>query len=226
MIEQNQFVFNIIAFLDKTDFFIRDKILMSVLIDYLNYILRWLEQNKPSFAESLQPGLSQLQIRERLENEFPLFLPTEFYELYQWRNGVSYGDEDFARFFPGYTFYSLEYAIDQYQELVEDAEEFAEISDLDSSDTWRHNLLPIFSFNMEDYICILGSDTPQKTYPMLEFFGETRESIIRYDSLTSMMKTIVECYITEVYYLNVDGYIEVDYSREESIRRQYNNIQG
>lgn len=196
---------------------------MSILTDCLNRILNWLEQNEPSFARALQPGLSESQIRDRVEYGFPLSLPTEFYELYQWRNGTIFGEEEFVIFVPGYAFNSLEYAIDQYQDFIEDAEDFAERNDCDPSDIWRHDLLPIFSCDLiQDYICIVGNQELQKTSPMTYFWGEDKETGVIYSSLTSMMQTVAECYETGAYYLSKDGDIETDESMQKQIYHKYN----
>lgn len=67
---------------------------MSILTEALERILIWLKQNAPSSASCLQPGLTYSEIENRVE-ELLFLLPNEFYDLYQWRNGVNYGEEDF-----------------------------------------------------------------------------------------------------------------------------------
>ena len=93
---------------------------MSLLTDALEIILNWLQQNKPSYASSLQPGLVYEEIEQKVKN-LPFRLPREVYELYQWRNGVCISKgEKIAQFFHGYTytFLSLENAIDEYNQLM------------------------------------------------------------------------------------------------------------
>ncbi|QLE44261.1 SMI1/KNR4 family protein [Nostoc sp. C052] len=91
---------------------------MSQLTDALDIILNWLQQNKPSYAYSLQPGLAYEEIEEKVKN-LPFRLPKEVYELYQWRNGMCIlKGEKIAQFFHGYTFLSLEDAIDEYNQLI------------------------------------------------------------------------------------------------------------
>ncbi|MEH1934323.1 MAG: hypothetical protein V7L14_11495 [Nostoc sp.] len=93
---------------------------MSLLTDALDRILNWLQQKKPFYASSLQPGLVYEEIEEKVKS-LPFRLPREVYELYQWRNGMCCigKGEKIAQFFHGYTFLSLENAIDQYNQLME-----------------------------------------------------------------------------------------------------------
>ena len=91
---------------------------MSLLTDALDRIQNWLQQNKPSYAYSLQPGLAYEEIEEKVKN-LPFRLPKEVYELYQWRNGMrTRKGEKIAQFFHRYTFLSLEDAIDEYNQLI------------------------------------------------------------------------------------------------------------
>ncbi|WP_375510108.1 SMI1/KNR4 family protein [uncultured Nostoc sp.] len=91
---------------------------MSLLTDALDRIINWLQQNKPSYASSLQPGLTYEEIEKKVKN-LPFSLPREVYELYQWRNGMRIcKGEKIAQFFHGYTFLSLENAIDEYNHLM------------------------------------------------------------------------------------------------------------
>ena len=89
---------------------------MSELIHALNRILNWLKNNpseKYASVDVLQPGLSYEEIDRRVA-DLPFKLPEEVYQLYQWKNGTCDGEEDFSKFFNGYTFLSLEAAINEY----------------------------------------------------------------------------------------------------------------
>lgn len=191
---------------------------MSILTDSLERILYWFQQNQPSFASFLEPGLGEQDIRNIVEHEFPLLLPTEFYELYQWRNGTVYG-EDFAFFFPGCIFHSLEYALDLYNDLLEKATQFALTNNLASTRIWNQGWLPIFTIDNEEYLCIIGSEEVSSTSPILSVFGGTA---VRYVSLTGMMQAVAECYETDAYYISEWGNLEVDEAMAEQIRLEYN----
>ncbi len=195
---------------------------MSVLTESLERILNWLEQNQPSFASALEPGLSKSEIREMVEHEFPFYLPMEFYELYQWRNGTVFGEEEFVQFFPGYTFNSLEYALDLYADQLEYAESFAMSHNCDSSLFWSREWLPIFTVDNEQHLCILGNKEASSTSSLVTVMSGDSGAAVEYTSLTGMMQTIAECYETGAYYLSEDGDLEVDEAIAEQIRIEYN----
>lgn len=186
---------------------------MSILIDSLERILSWLHQNKPSFASSLQPGFSEAEIREMLEEyEFPLLLSYEFYELYQWRNGVPYGDEEVISFLPGYAFNSLEYALDQYADLR------------DSSDFWKAellDLLPIFTRDDEEHLYVRGSKEQLDYTPVLHYYAEFGEPTVSYQNLTRMMQVTAECYETGIYYISEYGDFEIDEDGAREVYQRY-----
>ncbi|OKH53780.1 hypothetical protein NIES2101_10030 [Calothrix sp. HK-06] len=64
---------------------------MSDLTEALDRILKWIIKHKSSYINYLQPGLSRNEI-ENLVKDLPFKIPSEVYELYQWRNGVTEGD--------------------------------------------------------------------------------------------------------------------------------------
>ncbi|GBE91860.1 SMI1/KNR4 family protein [Nostoc cycadae] len=195
---------------------------MLTLTQYLERILVWLQLNQPSFASSLQPGLTRLQIQEKVQN-LPLVLSEEFYELYQWRNGVTYGDENFAIFYPPYTFNSLEFAIEEYYKLIKYAHKFSEQNWVDPAEIWNNKWLPIFSFDKE-YICIISDENNIEVSQVLHKLMGGGEPIIKYTSLANMMRTIAECYETGIYYVSEHGDLEIDEIRADQIRLQYNDL--
>ena len=107
---------------------------MWILTNALERILNWLQQNLLSeyiSVEVLEPGLTYEEIEERVA-DLPFCLSQEVYELYQWRNGTCYDEEELARFFHGRAFLSLESALEKYEELIE------------SVASWEPDWLPIF----------------------------------------------------------------------------------
>jgi len=133
-------------------------------------------------------------------------------------------EEDFSILFPPYTFYSLEIAQEEYNKLIEKAEKFAEDNWVDPSEVWNPKWFPVFYFQ-GDYICILGNEEVYEVSPVVEVFRDTPEITIKYSSLTSMMRTILECYETGAYYISQYGDMEINEKREESIRIQYNAVE-
>lgn len=193
---------------------------MSIMTEALERILIWLQQNAPSSASCLQPGLTYSEIENKVQNLLFL-LPAEVYDLYQWRNGVYYGEEDFNFFCPGYCFNSLEEALIQYEELVDSAEKLAEELWLDPAEIWNQNWFPIFSYD-RDYLFIIGEAEQQKSIsPVMGSFRGNPGPNLMYSSITNMMLTVAECYDTGVYYLDEDNYVTINYAQEELVREKY-----
>ena len=61
---------------------------MSELTAALETIFSWLKANYPKLEQSYQPGLSYEEIKSYDDKLGDYCLTSEFYELYQWRNGT------------------------------------------------------------------------------------------------------------------------------------------
>lgn len=212
------------CFYARSSFLYSDKFLdfMSALTEALERIFNWLKQHpsdKYASVEVLEPGLTYEEIEERV-TELPFRLPKEVYELYQWRNGTCYGEEDFAGFFDGLAFISLESALQKYNELIEYANEWAEKNWCDPNEIWSLNWFPLFykEVDHEDYYIVICDQEEKETLPVLFRQSEAPELLTQYTSLTNMMLTIAEYYETGAYYVQTD-----EFERTlESIRYKYN----
>lgn len=164
---------------------------MSSLTNALARILNWLEQNLLSeyvSVEVLEPGLTLEEIEERVA-DLPFCLSQEVCELYQWRNGTCYDEEDIARFFHGRAFLSLESALEKYEELIE------------SVASWESDWLPIFEENdNRGYYFIIGDREVKEISPVFSFDYADHDIDKLYDSLTEMMLKIAEDYETGDFY--------------------------
>ncbi|MEO0843293.1 MAG: SMI1/KNR4 family protein [Cyanobacteria bacterium J06643_5] len=180
---------------------------MSDLTNALNRIFNWLEKHpseKYASVDVLQPGLSYEEIERRVA-DLPFKLPEEVYQLYQWRNGTYEGEEDFSRFFNGYAFLSLESAIEEYEEL-----------------NWKLHWLPIFYLDSRDYLIV--SCQSENIAPILRIYlGGGEDEELLFSSLINMMLTTAECYETDAFYFDDEGYLTGSYSKQESIRKKYNS---
>jgi len=206
---------------------------MSVLIEAANRILSWLMVNKNSYALALQAGLSYSEIQEKTKN-LPFKLPMEVIELYQWRNGTKDSEQYTARFFPAFTFNSLDQALIHYKELIDFSEESGQISKYDpvTNDSWEETIdpseiynpmwFPIFTFKNQwhSYLAI-GGENEDATSVILDFSIEDSTPYPKYESLTKMLLTIAECYEVGAYY---SGEISIRSNSDQakSIRVKYN----
>jgi len=198
----------------------------SLLVKALDRILVWIEQHKPWYLECLNPGLSKPEI-DRLVRELPVQLPTEIYELYQWRNGARKGDlvRKTAWLFNAWTFYPLQEVIEWHQKWTGFCGSSWEIA------KWIPS--PIISFDLFYYPQgrnsgqVLFSDS-LKNSPVL-FLDIESGSIVerKYASLTQMMMTIAECYETGAYYNDPEFdpyFVNVKVEQEREIWRKHNSI--
>jgi len=172
----------------------------------------------------LNSGITISQIEE-ITKCLPFHLPQEIYELYSGRNGDSFAG---YKAFGGLYFLSLEEAVENYCNTLNEAKKQAIASGRDSSETWWNKFwFPIFNIEEGCYF-IIGSEDPKKYSPVFSYNYKDWDDIIpkyKYTNLANMIKTIVECYQTGAYQF-IEGeygqYIEKDYEKEESIRLKYN----
>ncbi|MEO1761945.1 MAG: HEAT repeat domain-containing protein [Cyanobacteria bacterium J06629_18] len=171
---------------------------MSKLRDSLEKILVWQERNRPEYATTFQPGLTEEEIEEKVK-DIPFKLPKEVYELYQWRNGST-----FDYFLPGsgFIFLPLERAIEEY-EL--NADTYSTDDEYDEpEDYWNPYYFPIFFEGIENFF-VIGSDEQQKESPVIYYFIEDGSHDIFCSSLTKMIQVIAECYETGAYYITEEA---------------------
>jgi len=198
---------------------------MTALTNALNRILHWHQQNYVEWVESKQPGLTTEEIQINTQ-ELPFRLPTEVYEFYQWCNGTS-GD---VPFFPSYRFLSLEEAVDLYHSEIKEVEidklqqedyyDIAQLTPFSWLSFQNQYWLPIFDFDGEIYF--LSCDTEQRDgAPVWYYFPESVFPRLYFSNLTSMLLAIAECYETEAYYLNQQGFLEENEFKVAPILRKY-----
>ncbi|MEL7246391.1 MAG: SMI1/KNR4 family protein [Cyanobacteria bacterium J06573_2] len=185
---------------------------MSILTDSLNQIMQWLEENRPDYAASFLPGLSDEEIQKKLAN-VELELPEEIYELYRWRNGVEDGEDLKSIAYPSMAFMSLDEAIKYHLGIVEidileheDLPNIFELLDANQvkiySDT---HLFPFLRSNC-DFCAVLLSREQQQHSPIIDIAHDL-DLYFGYRSLTKMMKTLAEYFETGAYYLREDGFL-------------------
>ncbi|MDY6901098.1 MAG: hypothetical protein SWZ49_23905 [Cyanobacteriota bacterium] len=201
---------------------------MSVLTDSLNRIMQWLEENRPDYAASFLPGLSDAEIREKLTN-VELELPEEIYELYRWRNGVEDGEDLKSIAYPSMAFMSLDEAIKYHLDIVdnidiqehEDFESIFELLDANQVNNCSDKyLFPFLRANCCFCAVLLGKDK-QKHSPIIDISDALDLEMI-FLSLTSMMQTLAKYFETGAYYLGEDNFLDWDEEKIEPIFQKYN----
>ncbi len=186
---------------------------MSNLTIALDRIMNWLQHNQPNFSASFLPGLTDEQIMQIIEY-LPYSLPEEIYELYRWRNGTRQRQE--ILFYPSMAFLPLEDALVVGKETI----------DLDERTEYKlrfegQRLFP-FLDNEGDICAVAVNNKKQKASPIISIPSEYNECHKCYNSLTSMMQTIAECYETGAYYLVKEVFVEEDKNKSLQLFHKYN----
>lgn len=148
---------------------------------------------------SLQCGLPEEAIRSLVESAGLRSVP-ELEALYGWRNGTSMREAetvDDIQFFPGFCLLSLEDAIANYRAFVTD-------------ERWSVGWLPVFANAGGDFYVVDLASAPPLRPPVREFLLEEVEHPVAFASITSMLSTLATAFERRVFYVDGNGYLEMD----------------
>ena len=215
---------------------------MSNLTHALEKIVNWQQANYPE-RSNYRSGLTHQQIEE-LTSNFPFKLTKELYELYRASGGLYQDSSGVTELTPNIYFLSFERAL----EINEDSIELGMNEHLINRPTtalemilkfrdflsrlWRKQLL-VKSRSMTEYkfdICtgflkemyyvICEEEEKDSSSVWVQFIGETPLMISQ--SLTLWIAAIAEGYETGGYYIDKDGYFDVNCDKMEKIFSKYN----
>lgn len=177
---------------------------ISILLDTL---LDYAAQLQPTIRVRMQPGYDISTIRQIV----PFDLPPEVVELYQWHNGTTPTDDyPWLQLFYYHTFLPLEEAYQTYKNLMQVNQDIGE-------EGYNPHLFPLFTFMGEYYSVWFGEPTQEIGAIYFVFHGEGKV----YESLTTMLTAIVECYETQAYSLQEND-IAIDQVRVAEIKAKWN----
>ena len=117
--------------------------MMSQLTESLRRIETWLQQNRVTVFASLQLALTEQEIDEKVK-VLPFRPSKEFYEFYEWHNGMRGYDYE-VQFFHYHRFLSLGEALDIYDAVTKATED------------WNPFWFPLFSYDGEYWGCVSPS---------------------------------------------------------------------
>ncbi len=174
----------------------------------LDQLLAYAVQTQPNIRTRLQPGYDRATIEQRV----PFRLPDEVLELYQWHNGTpdDHATRDVNLFYY-HRFLPLEEAYAMYRRLMQVNVDIG-------GEGYDPNLFPLFTFAGEYYSVWFGPPSEHFGAIYFVFHGDGHV----YDSLTSMLGAILECYDTQAYHIH-DGEIVVDEPRVAAIKARWNS---
>jgi len=201
----------------------------------LDRLQNWFEVHRPEYARCLQPGLSDVEIAEKLA-EIPAFhLCDEFYELYRWHNGNRLHEEypnswSLNDFIPNNRFLPLEEAVKICQDMmigaVESGGEMMMEPIVSGHCDWSHYYLPILEEERIDLVIVVGIDNGNLLNPVVHRYGEDANITLLHRSLSNFMNFILECYETGVYQFEMDlegsfRWVRIDKVRTQLIHHKY-----
>ncbi|BAY59750.1 hypothetical protein NIES2135_66270 (plasmid) [Leptolyngbya boryana NIES-2135] len=158
---------------------------MKKLPEVGNAFLHYFQQFIPDFAEKFVPGISPTELQSVL-GTLQYELPPDFYTLYEWRNG--YADFNGHPDFNCYSFAPFHF---NTIEMVA-AEKNWDWCD-DNPPTYKgYNVLPLVSCGRVFWGITLGRD--YQTEAHIVYVDSVGECVLRYDSITCMMNSIVESF--------------------------------
>ena len=181
---------------------------MAKLSDMGQQLLQWLQLYIPGFAEEFQPGISRAEVQSAL-GSLKFELPDDFYDLYEWRNG--HPDDSRQSVGPVYHFNPID--------LVAEEKNWAWWGS-NSPKYKGYSTLPFITDNSEFFAVALGRSYQDDAYVI--YVDRVGGTYLRYDSVTSMMASTIECFMSNAYYLNDEGWIEENHLLSAEILRSKN----
>lgn len=162
---------------------------MSALTQGLERICSRLATYKPHRVRALEPALSHEEIETAVQ-DLPFRLPSETYELYQWRNGLL----GWNFLFENYEFLSLDSAISNYQgELRQVQADHPEIAE------FFQYRFPIFQLWSDCGVFLTVVPTERGESPIHGYDIECEDYTLRYYSLTNLILHSAEWYETAIF---------------------------
>jgi hypothetical protein len=141
------------------------------------------------------------------QKPFAYHFPQEVLELYQWHNGIQPAEDNpWEELFHYHRFLPFLEAVQEYREM----QHFG-------VDVYDPHLFPLFTFMGEHYATWCAEE-PKERSPIYFVYHGTAQV---YDSLTSMLQSLLECYETGAYEL-VDGEYQPHEERVAAIKLKWN----
>ncbi|WP_157498407.1 SMI1/KNR4 family protein [Leifsonia sp. Leaf336] len=182
---------------------------MNDLAETLPQIAASLQRlGRRTLLQSLKPGLERGEIVQQLSTA-GFDSPIELHELYSWHDGTSTIDValDDIHLFPGFYLLSLEDAIVNCLAFAADPR-------------WGRGWLPVFANGGGDFYVI--DLAPASGAVIRHFRIDEDEHPVEFSSLSDMAATLVAAFDENVFFLDPEGYLEMDDLRFASLAGQLN----
>jgi len=181
---------------------------MTDLTEALSLIETGLERlGRSALLRALRPGLRRDEV-DRLLKAAGMPIGSAVEALYGWRDGTQTAGVtlDDIQMFPGFYLLSVEDAITNYRAFVVDPR-------------WSPGWLPLFANGGGDFYLV---DMGEPSEVVRHFRIEEAEHPIEFRSLAGMVDTLAAAFDRGVFFVDGDGYLEMDDLRFASVAAELN----
>ena len=116
---------------------------------------------------------------------------------------------DEVQFFPGFYWLSWDDAI-------------ANLTTFGSDPRWNKKWFPVFASGGGDFYALDCETTSPSSCGVIGFMLGQSDHLIEYESLSTMLATILECYEKEAFFVDHRGYLEMNDDAHAQIARAHN----
>ncbi|MFP4365423.1 MAG: SMI1/KNR4 family protein [Spirochaetia bacterium] len=183
----------------------------NVIKLYINRIITQLNELNRPVVGLLNEPISKNSIESYL-CKLPIILPGEVVSLFLTINGTKRKRGqilDDIQFFPGFYLLSIGEAVEIYTSISSDPR-------------WSNSWFPIFANGGGDFYCAVCDNINKKNAPILGYILGEEEQIVEYLNLDAMLKTIAECFELRAYYVDEQGFLEINDDLEKEIAKKNN----
>lgn len=186
---------------------------MSVIIDQLCAISVAASKLGIDLASNMNPAATPGEIKSETK-ELPFELPSEVLDLYRWKNGVQLrGQGCEPHLLPGFYFMPLQRSVEITRILIGTVG--PEYSD------WRKSWYSLCEDLAGDHYGLEVS-RGEESFGRIYYVQGVRDPFPAFWSFEMMLRSILECYKQDAYFINEDGCLEEDVEKCHQICRQFN----
>lgn len=168
----------------------------------------------PVLVNRLNNGISTADINQRI-SPYNIDFTQDVYDIFSWKNGIQQkGTEspDQLLLFPNGTPLSLDVALGNFENSAV------------KNSLYESNYFPLFTGDKENTL-LIDLDENSPSYQMISLYSPSlmgqSEPMTIYDSLTTLLGTVITCYDQKAFWINQDK-LEVDNDTHYTIASNLN----